>query len=104
MMIIPFCSPGWVGNLNLSVSDTYIAGQNNDLSALGINLNDWQNITLTGYRNSLNITTNATSYKTTYKKPMGKLMGIMIEFNGSGALDSVVLKSKAGHPFHRWEF
>ncbi len=104
MMIIPFCSPGCVGNLNLSVSDTYIAGQNNDLSALGINLNDWQNITLTGYRHSLNITTNTTSFKTTYKKPMGKLMGIMIEFNGSGALDSFELRSKTGPAVLKWTF
>ncbi len=104
MMVIPFSSPGCVGNLNLSVSDTYIAGQNNDLSALGINLSEWQNISLTGHQNTLSIVTNKTSLKASYKKAMGKLMGIMIEFKGSGALDSVVLKSKAGDPVHRWEF
>lgn len=104
MMIIPFCSPGCVGNLNLSVSDTYIAGQNNDLSAMGINLTEWQNITLTSYRNLFNVKTNATSYKTTYKKSMGKLMGIMIEFNGSGALDSVELRNKTGPGVLKWTF
>lgn len=104
MMIIPFCSPGCVGNLNLSVSDTYIAGQNNDLSALGINLNDWQNINLTSHLNSLSITTNATAFKTPYNKPMGKLMGIMIEFNGSGALDSIELRSKTGSAVLNWTF
>jgi hypothetical protein len=104
MMIIPFSSPGCVGNLDLSVADNYIAGQNNDLSALGINLSEWQRIKLASHQKSLSIITNETSLKVSYKKEMGKLMGIMIEFKGSGALDSIGLKSNIGPEVLSWEF
>jgi hypothetical protein len=102
MMIIPFCNPGCVANIDLAVSDIFIPGKNNDLSPLGINLSDWQTIHLTTENNYLNIKTNSTAYKASYTKPLGKLMGIMVEFKGSGAVDSVVVKSK--NKVLRWDF
>lgn len=104
MMIIPFCDPGCVANIDLAVSDNFISGRNNDLSPLGINLSDWQTIKLTAENNYLYIRTNSTEYKVSYSKPMGKLMGIMIEFKGSGALDSVAVTNKSDNKVLRWDF
>lgn len=104
MMIIPFCNPGCVANIDLSVSDNFIPGRNNDLSPLGIDLSQWQTIHLVTGQNHLNIKTNSTTYQTSYTKPLGKLKGIMIEFKGSGALDSVVLKNTANNKEFCWDF
>jgi hypothetical protein len=105
MIIVPFCMPGCVGNLNLRVSDHYLAGQNNDLSALGIKLSEWQNISIFSDKKKLYIKTPSGELSNTYNQSLGAIKGMMIEFHGSGAIDDISLGNMLDEkPKYKWMF
>ena len=104
MLIVPFCMPGCVGNLNLVVGDNFMAGRNNDLSAFGINLSEWQEIKLVSNQKNIQIKTSATEFTTRYSKPLGKIKGLMVEFRGSGAIDEISLMDQTKKVKFEWTF
>lgn len=105
MIFVPFCGPGCVGNLNMFVGDHYLAGQNNDLSALGINLSEWQDIVIFSNGKSLQIKTSSSKLSANYGKPLGKIKGLIIEFRGSGAIEEISLGNNLDEkPEYAWMF
>lgn len=104
MMIVPFCMPGCVGNLNLVAGDNFLAGRNNDLSALGINLSEWQEIRLVSNQKNIQIKTSTTALTIPYSKPLGKIKGLMVEFRGSGAIDKISLVNQTKQIMFEWTF
>jgi hypothetical protein len=104
MIIVPFSMPGCVGNLNLIAGDHILTGKNNDLSALGVNLSVWQNIIISSSGKIIRIATNNTSFSTTYTSTLGKIMGVMIEFKGTGAVDYFELYNPEGKMLYNDNF
>jgi hypothetical protein len=105
MIIVPFCVPGCVANLNLLASNHYLAGQNNDLSALGINLSEWQKIFISSDTKKLHIKTPSGELSTTYNQSLGGIKGLIIEFHGSGAIDEISLGNVLDEkPKYKWMF
>ena len=104
MIIIPFSMPGCVGNLNLVAGDNFLPGQNNDLSALGINLSNWQNITISSNQKTIRIKTSSKQISVPYQKQIGLIKGLMIEFKGTGMVDYLVLEGSTGIKKYTWNF
>lgn len=105
MIIVPFCMPGCVANLNLLASNHYLAGQNNDLSALGINLSEWQKISISSDEKKLYIKTPSGELSTTYNQSLDAIKGLIIEFHGSGAIDEISLGNMLDEkPKYKWMF
>lgn len=104
MIIVPFCMPGCVGNLNVVSGDNFLAGRNNDLSSLGINLSEWQSVQITSSGKAIEVKTSAGDLKIPYKMSLGALKGLMIEFKGTGAIDDIYLGTDGKKDRFKWTF
>ncbi len=89
---ISFCDPGCVANLSLKFGKKYIMGRNNDLSAFGTGLNQWNDIRFRVKNRLVQISLNGEIiYKTEIEKSNGKIKGVFYYFAGCGAIDYVKL-------------
>ena len=104
MIIVPFSMPGCVGNLNLLAGNNVMAGRNNDLSALGINLSEWQDIVVLSGNKNIQIKTTSGQLSVTYTDPLGVIKGMMIKFKGSGAVDEMRLGNAKDKMKYEWNF
>lgn len=89
-----FTSAGCVGKLELMIGEKFISGSNNDLSAFGVDLSEWQELTLniddkfaTVYLNDENI------YETRFEDDFGKVVGVDYRFSGLGDVDYLRFKN-----------
>jgi hypothetical protein len=91
-MLIPLAIPGCVGSINLHLSDLYIEGRTNDLSAFGCNLSKWQKLRCEVKNKQLTVFLNDQQiFSTTYTHDAGKVIGIRYKFMGAGAVNYVKL-------------
>jgi hypothetical protein len=94
-LLIPLTIPGCVGNINLHLSDLYIEGRKNDLSAFGCNLSGWQKLRCEVEKKQLTVFLNDKEiFRTTYTHDAGKIIGIRYKFMGAGAVNYVKLWDK----------
>jgi hypothetical protein len=94
-LLIPLSIPGCVGNINLNLSDLYIEGRKNDLSAFGCDLSQWQKLRCEVKNRQLTVFLNGNEiFKTTYAHDAGKVIGIRYKFMGTGAVNYVRLWDK----------
>lgn len=88
VMWFPLSAPGCVGNTDIMIGDVYISGKNNDLSAFGADLSQWNSVRFTVEDKTVRMYLNDQLIRTvTYTKPIGKVMGINLKFHGAGAVD-----------------
>lgn len=86
--VIQLANPGCIGSIFQKFGSKYALGTNNDLSAFGTDLNNWNTVILeirnkfvTIYLNDENI------YTTSYQDSNGAIKGVSYRFAGSGAVD-----------------
>jgi len=86
--VIQLSNPGCIGSLFQKFGQKYIMGKNNDLSAFGIDMNNWNDLKLSINNRIATIYINGQEiYKTSYDKGNGAIKGIFYHFGGSGAVD-----------------
>ncbi len=102
---VQLSDPGCIGSLYLKFGSDYVSGENNDLSAFGTNLNQWNDLKLvfknkivTIYLNNIEI------YKTSYTDSNGAIKGVYYQFAGSGAVDYVRLYDAEENPVFSEDF
>ncbi|MEO5979612.1 MAG: hypothetical protein ABIS36_07640 [Chryseolinea sp.] len=79
---------GCESNLGLKVGDKQINGKTNDLSMLGINMFEWQQIGAKLENNMLKLSiNNKVVQQVVYSKNLGELKELDFFFNGIGSLD-----------------
>lgn len=83
-----FTSRGCVGELELMIGEKFISGNDNDLSAFGTDVSEWQELSLrvedkfaAVFLNGVNI------YETRFENDFGKVVGVDYRFSGLGDLD-----------------
>ncbi|MEM7485912.1 MAG: hypothetical protein AAF348_11955 [Bacteroidota bacterium] len=88
---------GCVSNLSVKVGDVILAGMENDFSALGTDLSEWQNIRLVSSKGRLKYYLNDTlAIDEPFEDDRGKIMGLILTFTGKGVVDFVHLKTLEG--------
>jgi hypothetical protein len=88
MFWIPMTSKGCVGNLALVVGERYKSGKDHDLSKLGVNVYDWQNLKVVNRNKNVSIYLNEELVDTvSYKTDFGKIKGMLLTFSGTGSVD-----------------
>ncbi|MEP2025712.1 MAG: hypothetical protein ABJH98_04040 [Reichenbachiella sp.] len=86
--LIPFAIPGCIGEINVLAMDQYISGIENDLSAFGLSLANWQQIDITSKNKKLNVSVgNQKIFSTSFSKDPGYLVGVSYLFDGIGEVD-----------------
>jgi hypothetical protein len=90
---------------NLRVSEKYLDGEFDDLSALSVDLSDWLQIAMTTQNGKLEIAlADTVIFSETYQKPLGNLFGVVYSFFGSGEIDFLELKDAKGKIFYTTSF
>jgi hypothetical protein len=76
----------------IKMGEVVHGGENNDLSAFGRDLHQWQNLKIKIEGKQANIfIDDKPAYSMSYKKDFGKIVGLVYHFNGTGAIDYVRL-------------
>lgn len=92
LISVPFCYPGCSANILLHVSEVFMHGRKNDMSALGIDLSQWRNIEISAIQKQLYVSVDGeTVYKVPFKSKLGQITGFHYQFHGAGAVDFVKL-------------
>ncbi|SMD32661.1 hypothetical protein SAMN04488029_1011 [Reichenbachiella faecimaris] len=92
--LIPFVISGCVGEINVLAMDNFISGKQNDLSTLGISLEDWQQIGISSQNKKLMVSIgNKEVLTANYKMDPGYLVGVSYQFDGMGEVDYLKLSN-----------
>ena len=92
MHLVPLTSPGCIGNINMKLGDQVIEGKNTNLSAFGTNVYDWQLVELSRRDQNFEVRLNEELiYTLSADGDIGQIIGINVNFAGSGAIDFVEL-------------
>lgn len=80
-------------------------GSENDLSALGTDLYQWQNLGLEVKNRHAQILINGqVGYEETFSEDFGQIKGMAFIFSGKGSIDSVGLTNASGAPVYSEDF
>jgi hypothetical protein len=85
---IEVCAPGCIGSLYQKFGSDYRSGKNNDFSAFGTDLNQWNDLKI-GIKNKVaTVSLNQKEiYRTSYSESNGAIKGIFFHFAGCGSVD-----------------
>ncbi|WP_234572472.1 hypothetical protein [Rhodohalobacter sp. 614A] len=91
---LKFTSMGCVGELALMIGEKYISGNDNDLSAFGTDLSEWQEVSLHVEQKYATILLNGEKiYEIAFENDFGKVVGVDYRFSGFGDLDYLRFKN-----------
>jgi hypothetical protein len=105
VFFVPLTSKGCVSELDMLVGEVYKSGKDNDLSALGTEVYDWQVLQIRNANKKVTIMLNGLPvHELEYKKDFGKIKGIIYTFAGQGSVDFLRLKNLKGELVYADEF
>lgn len=77
--------------------EVYRSGKDNDLSALGVNVHEWQDVGIRVENKNAEISINGkVVFMETYKEDYGDVMALIYSFDGTGSLDQVRMTDGRG--------
>ena len=92
-IIIPLSDKGCISRLGLFTGYSMVSGKDHDLSAFGCDLSQWQRITCAQDHETLNIWLNGRLiYTLPRNKSIGGIIGLSINFEGTGEIKEAHLK------------
>lgn len=96
---------GCTSELGAQFGENNLSGKTNDLSALGTNLNTWQNIDFKVINKKVSISINHVEvYTASYKESCGKITGLGFISNGLPQVDFVKLETPDGRQVYNNDF
>ncbi len=96
--LIPFSITGCASEMNLMLSDVYLEGKKNDLSALGTDLSDFRKIKVLNQNKKVSVFIDSTQvYTKAYKESIGTIVGIRFRFKGVGEVKDFRLSNLEGN-------
>jgi hypothetical protein len=105
VFFVPLTSKGCVSELNMLVGEVYKSGKDNDLSALGTAVYDWQVLQIRSQNKKVTILLNGSPvHELEYKKDFGKIKGVIYTFTGQGSVDFLRFKNVNGTLVYADEF
>jgi len=92
-IMIPLADKGCISNIALYTGSAGVSGKDHDLSALGCDCGQWQQLTCSQENGVLNIWLNGKMvYMVPRNKSIGDIVGLGISFEGTGEIMEAVLK------------
>ncbi|WP_420552889.1 hypothetical protein [Tenacibaculum aiptasiae] len=96
--LIPFSITGCASEMNLMLSDVYLEGKKNDLSALGTDLSDFRKIKVLNQNKKVSVFIDSTQvYRKAYKESIGTIVGVRFRFKGVGEVKDFRLSNLEGN-------
>lgn len=101
----PFPKPGCSYWITSRYSEIRKSGKNHDMSAFCSDLSEWGTVEIQGVGKELTFIINKEEvYKQSYKRSLGEIIGIQIQFFGTGYIDSFELQAIDGTQYYSSEF
>lgn len=98
-MIVPFSKVGCSSENNLMLNDIYLRGKEHDLSAFGVELDEYTSIQLVNEERDLSVFVKGQLiYTGKYNSSMGRLVGMRFKFLGTGEVKDVKLLDQFDTP------
>ena len=91
VFLIPIVIPGCVGEIGLIAMDNYLSGKENDLTALGLSLSEWQQINISSHNKELSVKLGDQTLTAHYQMDPGHLVGVSYQFDGAGEVDYLTM-------------
>nr|WP_321354915.1 hypothetical protein [uncultured Draconibacterium sp.] len=89
----------------IRVSEKYLSGEDTDLKSLAVDMSTWLNVKTVNKNNKFNLYLNdQLIFEQPYEKPLGKLIGLVIYFSGSGKVDDLKVFDHKNKLFYSYEF
>ena len=105
IFFIPITTKGCIGELDLSVGGVYKSGRDNDLSAFGTDVYEWQVLRIRNENKKVLIMLNdSLIHELKYQSDFGKIKGIIYTFTGPGSVDFLRFKNVKGELVYADEF
>ena len=105
IFLVRMMGKGCERDIAVKMGEVYRDGINNDLSAFGRNLYQWQRLQVKVSDKTATIyLAEEPVYTVTFKEDFGKVVGLVYNFSGNGAVDFVRLKNGAGKEVYGEEF
>ncbi len=105
MNFIPLTIKGCVGFTNVKMGNITKSGRNNDLSLLGVNIYEWQNMELQVSNNIADIILNGEQIlNIPFETNIGNIVGFNFNFSGTGTVDNVRLFNKDNIAVYDYDF
>lgn len=102
---IPLTLKGCEHNLAVKIGEVYKTGRNNDLSAFGTNIHEWQDVSLVVEDKTGKVYLNGKQiYETAFAQDFGKIVGMDYRFSGLGEVDYVRLQDLTGRVVYEESF
>ncbi|MCF2874327.1 MULTISPECIES: hypothetical protein [unclassified Tenacibaculum] len=96
--LIPFSITGCASEMNLMLSDVYLEGKKNDLSALGTDLSDFRKIKVLNQNKKVSVFIDSTQvYTKAYEESIGTIVGVRFRFKGVGEVKDFRLSNLEGN-------
>jgi hypothetical protein len=97
--------PGCISDINALFSDKYISGKTSDLSGLGADILNWQDIEIQVINRKVKLLMNEKPvFAEQYNKPVGLIKGMGFVSNGLCEVDWVELQDSTGRSIYRNDF
>jgi hypothetical protein len=97
--------PGCISDINALFSDKYISGKTSDLSGLGADILNWQDIEIQVINRKVKLLMNEKPvFAEQYTKPLGLIKGMGFVSNGLCEVDWVELQDSTGRSIYRNDF
>jgi hypothetical protein len=102
---VPLTAKGCVSELQLQMGDNHQRGLDTNLSALGTNVYEWQNLRIvTKAKKSVIYLGQEPVHELSFTKNFGKIVGLIYTFSGPGSVDFIRIKNKANEIVYEDEF
>ncbi len=98
--LVPFSIEGCVSEIGMMLSDVYLDGKKNDLSAFGTDFSTYEKVNIKTEDKKVNISINGIKiYTNSYANSIGEVVGVRIKFYGIGAVSNLLLTDLKGSVF-----
>ncbi|MEO0900290.1 MAG: hypothetical protein AAFY71_28025 [Bacteroidota bacterium] len=94
---IPLANKGCVANLNVMTFEDFVSGKNADLSAFGVNMDEWQRIKMVSQHGTLEVFIDEQAvYQMPVPQPGLAINGISVYFEGTGTVREAQFRNSKG--------
>jgi len=90
---VPLCAIGCTSDIELNIANSAISGKNHDLSAFGCDFSKPRNLGIVIKDKTGTVLLDDKSiFTTTFTKPLGRLVGLLVCFEGTGEISAIDIK------------
>ena len=105
MQLFKVTNEGCSGNAEYVLSEKHALGTGTDLTALTLNIKDWNTVQITNKDKNVSVMINEEPvFQNNYSSSIGNIVGVSLQFHGSGYVDFFELYDKDLKPVFSIDF